>query len=74
MRIIFNELIPQIELEYRAMTKVQSVEARPFRAIAGQSMGGYGALYLCLKKPSYFNAVYTSSAGFIDIPDIFKTI
>ena len=68
----FNELIPQIELNYRAMTEVQSGEARPFRAIAGQSMGGYGALYLCLKKPSYFNAVYTSSAGFIDIPRIYS--
>lgn len=68
----FNELIPQIETDYRAMTRLQSKEARPFRAIAGQSMGGYGALYLCLKNPTYFNAVYTSSAGFIDIPRIYS--
>ena len=68
----FNEFIPQIETEYRVMTKAKLKDASPFRAIAGQSMGGYGALYLCLKKPTFFNAVYTSSAGFIDIPRIYS--
>lgn len=67
-----EELIPQIEDTYRVMTKVQNKGTRPFRAIAGQSMGGYGAMYLSLKHPQMFNAVYTSSAGFIDIPRIYS--
>ena len=67
----FEEFIPEIESRYRVMPTVQSPKARPFRAIAGQSMGGYGALYFTLKHPKMFNAVYTSSAGFIDIPRIY---
>lgn len=54
------------------MPAVQTPKAKPFRAIAGQSMGGYGALYFVLKHPKMFHAVYTSSAGFIDIPRIYS--
>ena len=68
----FEEFIPEIEKRYRVMPAGQSPKARPFRAIAGQSMGGYGALYFVLKHPKMFNAVYTSSAGFIDIPRIYS--
>ncbi|MGC6478786.1 MAG: alpha/beta hydrolase [Flavobacteriaceae bacterium] len=68
----FQEFIPQIEEQFRVTTKVQPADSSPSRAIAGQSMGGYGALYLCLKQPQLFKAVYTSSAGFIDIPRIYS--
>ena len=57
MKITFSELIPQIELDYRAMTKVQSGEAK-IRAIAGQSMGGYGALYLCFSTILFQCSLY----------------
>ena len=45
---IIQELIPEIEKKYRA------IPARDKRAIAGLSMGGYGALKFGLKHPDKF--------------------
>lgn len=45
---IFEELIPDVQRRYR------TVEAREGRAIAGLSMGGYGALKLGVKHPQTF--------------------
>jgi len=45
---ILQELIPDVQQRYR------TIEARYGRAIAGLSMGGYGALKFGLKTPSTF--------------------
>ncbi|MDX6694144.1 MAG: putative tributyrin esterase [Blastocatellia bacterium] len=45
---ILQELIPDVQRRYRA------IETREGRAIAGLSMGGYGALKLGLKHPEMF--------------------
>lgn len=63
----FEEFIPHIEQEY-------SIKAeRSSRAIAGISMGGYGALYYGLTRPEMFSHVYACSpatfAGDV-IPDL----
>ena len=46
----FKELIPFIEKNYRCRSK------KEFRAVAGQSMGGFGALLYSLKYPEMFAA------------------
>lgn len=66
-RFFFDEFIPHIEKEY-------SINAvRSSRAIAGISMGGYGALYYGLIRPEMFCNVYACSpatfAGDL-IPDL----
>src|SRR3979409_2220627 len=45
---ILKELIPDVQKRYR------TIEARYGRAIAGLSMGGYGALKFGLKSPETF--------------------
>jgi len=56
-----NELIPFVEKEYRIRGK------KEFRAIAGLSMGGYGALILSMRNPDLFSScVALSSATFSD--------
>jgi len=45
---ILKELIPDVQQRYR------TIEARYGRAVAGLSMGGYGALKFGLKSPSTF--------------------
>ena len=45
---IIQELIPEVEKKYRALS------ARDKRAVAGLSMGGYGALKFGLKYPDKF--------------------
>jgi putative tributyrin esterase len=45
---ILKELIPDVQKRYR------TIEARYGRAVAGLSMGGYGALKLGLKSPDTF--------------------
>lgn len=52
-----NELIPYIESHYRAMT------TRNGRAIAGLSMGGYGATYHAFKRPEMFVAAASMSGA-----------
>jgi len=57
----FNDLIPYIEKTYPVLAK------KEFRAVAGLSMGGYGALLYSLKHPDYFSAcVALSAAVFTD--------
>ena len=45
---IISELIPHIEKKYRTL------DSRDYRAIAGLSMGGYGAIKFGLKYPDMF--------------------
>ena len=52
----FNELISNIEKNYRCRTKSR------YRAIAGQSMGGGGTIFYALHHPELFSAVAPLSA------------
>lgn len=55
---ILNEIIPDVQARYR------TIEARYGRAIAGLSMGGYGAVKFGLKSPSTFAFVGSMSGAF----------
>lgn len=60
-----QELMPEIENLYR------TIPIKEKRAIAGLSMGGYGALKFCLKKPDLF--VFAGSmSGAFDAPNLIK--
>jgi len=52
---ITADLIPYVDSHYRTLA------ARQHRAIAGLSMGGYGALFLALKHPQMFAAAASLS-------------
>ena len=58
---ILQELIPDVESRFRAAGD------RSGRAIAGLSMGGYGALKFGLKRPDFFIFV-ASMSGALDAP------
>ncbi|HSL55472.1 MAG TPA: alpha/beta hydrolase family protein [Pyrinomonadaceae bacterium] len=55
---ILQELIPDVQQRYR------TVEARYARAIAGLSMGGYGAIKFGLKSPATFVFAASMSGAF----------
>ena len=57
---IMTELLPFVEGKYRALTERNS------RAIAGLSMGGYGALNLSLRYPARFCAAGIISPAIYD--------
>ena len=50
---IVNELIPYVDQKYRQKTTADG-NAAPFRAVMGQSMGGYGSLFFGIKHPELF--------------------
>jgi len=52
-----KELIPFVEKAYRIRPK------KEFRAIAGLSMGGYGALGLSMRNPDLFSSCVALSSG-----------
>ncbi|MEO6393508.1 MAG: alpha/beta hydrolase family protein [Pyrinomonadaceae bacterium] len=54
---IINELIPEIDKNYRTVTD------RSGRAVAGMSMGGYGALKFGIKYPQMFALAAAWSGG-----------
>jgi S-formylglutathione hydrolase FrmB len=54
---IIKELVPEVENRYRA------IAGRRGRAIAGLSMGGYGALKFALKYPEMFRLVGSFSGA-----------
>lgn len=60
---ILDELLPDVQQRYR------TIEARYGRAIAGLSMGGYGAIKFGLKSPQTF-AFAASMSGAFAIPRI----
>jgi len=53
----FDEFIPFIESKYRIRTEKQ------YRGIAGQSMGGYGALVYSFKHPEMFSSCAAFSSA-----------
>jgi S-formylglutathione hydrolase FrmB len=55
---ILEELIPDVQQRYR------TIEARYGRAIAGLSMGGYGAIKFGLKSPHTFAFAASTSGAF----------
>lgn len=55
---LIQDLIPEIESRYNAGT------VRAKRAIAGNSMGGYGALKIALKHPEMFSFTASFSGAF----------
>ena len=55
---ILQELLPDVQQRYR------TIEARYGRAIAGISMGGYGAVKFGLKSPQTFNFAASMSGAF----------
>ncbi len=55
--MFISELIPYVEKEYRIRSK------KEFRAIAGLSMGGYGALMLSMRNPDLFSSCVALSSG-----------
>jgi len=55
--MFITELIPFVEKEYRIRAK------KEFRAIAGLSMGGYGALTLSMRNPDKFSTCVALSSG-----------
>lgn len=55
--MFFKELIPYIDKTYRTRPE------KNFRAIAGLSMGGYGAFYYSLHQPECFSACVPISAA-----------
>jgi S-formylglutathione hydrolase FrmB len=55
---ILQELIPDVQQRYR------TIEARDGRAIAGLSMGGYGAIKFGLKSPQTFAFAASMSGAF----------
>jgi putative tributyrin esterase len=57
---LLDEFFPFIEHHYRFHP------GRAYRAIAGVSMGGYGALHLAFRHPQLFSAVSAHSAALIE--------
>ncbi len=55
---IVNDLIEHCDQAYRTKNE------KAFRAIAGNSMGGYGAVKFALKFPQLFELAYSSSGAF----------
>ncbi|MCE1199349.1 MAG: esterase family protein [Marinilabiliales bacterium] len=55
--VFIDEMIPAIEKEYRIRAK------REYRAIAGLSMGGFGALKLSMRHPDTFASCVALSSG-----------
>ncbi len=64
--MFITELIPFVEKEYRVRAK------KEFRAIAGLSMGGYGALGLSMRNPDLFSTCVAMSSGTFSDDEIIK--
>jgi hypothetical protein len=60
-RYIIEELIPFVDQKYRQKRTAEG-DAGPFRALMGQSMGGYGSLLFAMKYPELFCAFAGDSA------------
>lgn len=62
--VFIKNFIPYIEQQYRARP------AKEYRAIAGLSMGGYGALMLSMRYPEMFSSCVAYSSGTIPDKDV----
>jgi len=59
-----EEFIPTVEERYRI------TQERNSRAIAGLSMGGYGAMYHGINYKEKFSAIYAMSAAFLEVDPV----
>jgi S-formylglutathione hydrolase FrmB len=59
---LLREFLPEIERRYRVAANRES------RAVAGISMGGYGAVHLAFAHPDVFGSVSAESAALIQNP------
>ncbi len=66
--VFTQEFMPAIEKEYRIRAK------REFRAIAGLSMGGYGALKISMRHPELFSTCVALSSGTFSDEEIVKQL
>jgi S-formylglutathione hydrolase FrmB len=64
--IFVNELMPFVEKEYRIRS------SKEYRAIAGLSMGGYGALKLSMRHTDLFSCCVALSSGTFTDEEIIK--
>jgi len=62
---IASDLVSYIDENYR------TINDRQARGIAGQSMGGYGALFIAMNRPDVFGAVLAMSSPNLMNPDPF---
>ena len=65
--MFINEMIPTVEKAYRIRSK------REFRAIAGNSMGGFGALSVALNYPELFSTCIPMSAAILTDEEIINS-
>lgn len=56
-KMIIEELIPEVDKNYRTLARPKS------RALAGFSMGGGGSVYLAIRYPGLFNAAASMGGG-----------
>lgn len=64
--MFIQEFIPYIENKYRIRKK------KEFRAIAGLSMGGFGALQISMRNPDLFSTCVAMSSGTFTDKEILK--
>jgi S-formylglutathione hydrolase len=70
---IARDLVAYVDSRYRTLPQAAS------RAVAGQSMGGYGAVYVGIKRTDVFSVVYGTSPCALDFvadlaePDVWMT-
>lgn len=57
---VLAEVVPFVEARYRVCREA------PCRGVAGDSMGGFGALHLAMRHPATFGAVFAISPGLFD--------
>jgi len=58
---ITRDLVRYVDAHYRTLARPES------RAIAGHSMGGYGAMVLAMTHPDIYRVVYAMSAPYLDL-------
>lgn len=54
---IARDLVSHVDREYRTIARAGG------RGVAGHSMGGYGAIWLAMRRPDVFSAAYALSPG-----------
>lgn len=65
---IANEVTGAVDRDYR------TIKDRSGRAIAGHSMGGYGAIHIGMKNPDVFSIVYGHTPGLFSPDGIKKSV
>jgi enterochelin esterase-like enzyme len=68
---MYDEFIPALEDSFRVDTAIG------MRAIAGLSMGGYGATYHAFKYPDFYSSSYSMSGAFLEngnIPSLYSLV